>query len=133
MDKTLLQRRNRRRLSTVNSSSPDNSYYSGQSYESYGGPSIILNGQFYYAVGTNPKEGWYCCDLYSGETIYCRNNTSSAVSGAGGSFSSTGSIPSGAPAFGQVLVEDNPNQHGTIRLLLGNQSNWQDEYLGNVR
>ncbi len=124
--------------STVNSSSPDNSYYSGQSYESYGGPSIILNGKFYYAVGTNPREGWYCADLYSGETIYYRNNTISAVSGAGGSFSSTGSIPSGAPAFGQVLVEDNPNQHGTIGYYwvtspIGKTNTWEmyDDFSGN--
>ncbi|MCW3996828.1 MAG: PQQ-like beta-propeller repeat protein [Candidatus Bathyarchaeota archaeon] len=97
---------------TVNSSSPDNSYYSGQSYESFGGPSIVLNGKVYYSDSVNPREGWYIVDLYSGQTIEYRNTTG-AVSGAGGSFSSTGSIPYGAPAFGQVLVVDNPNQHGT--------------------
>jgi hypothetical protein len=122
--------------STVNSSSSDNSYYSGQSYESYGGPSIILNGKFYYAVGSNPKEGWYCCDLYSGETIYFRNNSISAASG--GSTSAQGSIPSGAPAFGQVLVEDNPNQHGTISYYwvtspIGKTNTWEmyDDFSGN--
>jgi outer membrane protein assembly factor BamB len=122
--------------STVNSSSADNSYYSGQSYESYGGPSIILNGKFYYSVGTNPREGWYCCDLYTGETIYFRNNTVSAASG--GSTSAQGSIPSGAPAFGQVLVEDNPNQHGTISYYwvtspIGKTNTWEmyDDFSGN--
>ena len=122
--------------STVNSSSADNSYYSGQSYESYGGPSIILNGKFYYSVGTNPREGWYCVDLYSGETIYFRNNTISTASG--GSTSAQGSIPSGAPAFGQVLVADNPNQHGTISYYwvtspIGKTNTWEmyDDFSGN--
>jgi outer membrane protein assembly factor BamB len=124
--------------STVNSSSPDNSYYSGQSYESYGGPSIILNGKFYYSVGTNPREGWYCCDLYSGETIYFRNNTLSAVTGTGGGFANTGNIPSGAPSFGQVLVYDSPNQHGTtgyywVTSPIGKSNTWElyDDFSGN--
>jgi hypothetical protein len=123
--------------STVNSSSPDNSYYSGQSYEQYGGPSIILNGKFYYTVGTNPREGWYCADLYSGETIYFRNNTQSAVT-SGGGFSGTGSIPSGAPSMGQVLVYDSPNQHGTIGYYwvtspIGKSNTWEmyDDFTGN--
>ena len=80
-------------MSTVNSSSPDNSYYSGQSYESYGGPTIILNGKFYYSVGTNPREGWYVVtctvekqstsETIHGAVIRCRRIIQS----------STGSIP----------------------------------------
>ena len=101
-------------MTTVNGSSSDNSYYSGQSYESYGGPTIIENGKFYYKVGTNPLEGWYCCDLYSGATIYYRNNTQTAVTGIGGSFAAVGSIAQAYPAFGQILTQDTPNQHGTI-------------------
>ncbi len=114
-------------VSTVNGSSPDNSYYSGQSYEQYGGPSIILNGKFYYTVGTNPKEGWYCCDLYSGETLYYRNATVSA----------TGSLVQNAPAFGQVLTYDSPNQHGTIGYYwvtsTGKSGTWDmyDDFSGN--
>ena len=75
-------------------------------------------------------------DLYSGETIYFRNNTISAASG--GSTSAQGSIPSGAPAFGQVLVEDNPNQHGTISYYwvtspIGKTNTWDmyDDFSGN--
>ncbi|MCW4030086.1 MAG: hypothetical protein NWE92_10635 [Candidatus Bathyarchaeota archaeon] len=100
-------------VSTVNTSSADNSYYSGQSYEQFGGPSIVLNGKVYYTVNTNPREGFYCVDLYTGETIYFRNTTG-PVTGAGGMFSSTGNIPYGAPAFGQVYTYDSPNQHGTL-------------------
>jgi hypothetical protein len=120
-------------VSTVNGSSSDNSYYSGQSYESYGSPSIILNGRIYYTDETNPREGWYCVDLYTGETLYFENTTG-AVTGAGGMFSATGSIPYGTPAFGQVLTYDSPNQHGTFSYLWvtdnGKDSTWDmyDDY-----
>jgi outer membrane protein assembly factor BamB len=123
-------------VSTVNGSSSDNSYYSGQSYESYGGPSIILNGKIYYTVGTNPHEGFYCVDLYSGNTIYFRNTTG-GVQGAGGMFGSVGSIPNGVPAFGQVLTYDSPNQHGTISYYwvtsTGKSNTWDmyDDFSGN--
>ena len=40
------------------------SYYTGLSYESYGSPSIILDGKIYYTVQTPPRFGWYCVDLY---------------------------------------------------------------------
>jgi len=92
---------------------PDTSYYSGQSYESYGGPSIILNGKLYYKYGVNPVEGFYVYDLETGQLDYFRNTTGSAA-GAGGGFSSVGSIPYGAPAFGQVLDYNSPNQSGTV-------------------
>ncbi|MCW3996829.1 MAG: PQQ-binding-like beta-propeller repeat protein [Candidatus Bathyarchaeota archaeon] len=123
-------------VSTVNGSSPDNSYYSGQSYEGYGGPQIVMNGKIYYSVQTNPREGFYCVDLYTGETIYFRNTTG-PVTGAGGAFSSTGSIPYGAPAFGQVLTYDSPNQHGTLSYYwvtaTGKSATWDlyDDFSGN--
>ena len=100
-------------VSTVNSSSPDNSYYSGQSYENLGGPTIVLNGKIYWVSQTNPREGWYELDLYTGETLYWANTTGSVI-GVGTGQTSTGNTAIGAPAFGQVLVEDNPNQHGTL-------------------
>jgi hypothetical protein len=86
-------------------------YYSGQQYENYGGPSIILDGKIYYTVNEPPREGWYCISLYTGETLYFRNTTgvSSGNSGFGGS---SGSIPYGAPAFGQLYDYESPNQHG---------------------
>ena len=50
--------------------------------------------------------------------IHWRNNllhkhNRSSYQAYGTGQTSTGNIPYGAPAFGQVLVEDNPNQHGT--------------------
>ncbi len=31
-------------------------------------PPIILDGKLYYNVYSLPREGWYCVDLYTGET-----------------------------------------------------------------
>jgi hypothetical protein len=72
-------------------------YYSGQSYEGFGGPSIILDGKVYYSVQTPPRYGWYCIDLYTGETIYYQNNTDGH---------------SAMPSYGQVLDMEYVNQHG---------------------
>jgi hypothetical protein len=111
-------------------------YYSGLSYEGYGGPSIILNGKMYYKVGVNPLEGWYCVDMYTGDTIFFRNTTG-AASGVGGPFAGVGSIPYGVPDFGQVYDYESPNQHGTIAYLwvtsTGKASTWDmlDAYTGN--
>ena len=86
-------------------------YYSGQQYENYGGPSIVLDGKIYYTVQEPPREGYYCLSLYTGETLYFRNTTGASTgnSGIGGS---SGSIPYGAPAFGQLYDYESPNQHG---------------------
>jgi len=111
-------------------------YYSGQSYENFGGPSIIMNGKMYYKVGVNPIEGWYCVDMYTGETIYFRNTTG-APSGVGGPFAGVGSIPYGMPAFGQIYDYESPNQHGGIPYLwvtaTGTAGQWDmlDGFTGN--
>jgi outer membrane protein assembly factor BamB len=99
-------------VATINSSSSDNSYYSGQSYESFGGPQFVLNGKIYWSSQTTPREGYYEVDLYTGQTLYWANTTGPVV-GVGTGQTSTGNVPVGAPAFGQVLVYDSPNQHGT--------------------
>jgi hypothetical protein len=90
------------------------SYYSGQSYESFGAqPFMILNGRAYVTIQTNPRQGFYELDLTTGEQVYY-SNSSGPVSGAGGGFGSTGSRPYGIPAFGQILDMETPNQHGAI-------------------
>ena len=90
------------------------SYYSGQSYEGYGSqPYMILNGKAYVSVQTDPREGWYTIDLYTGKTTFYANSTGS-VTGAGGPFAGSGSRPGGVPAFGQILDMETPNQHGTL-------------------
>jgi hypothetical protein len=77
-------------------------YYSGQSYESYGGPSLIVEGKIFYSVGQPPAYGWYCVDLYTGKTLYYENNTDGHHA---------------MPSMGQILNIDNPNQHGGFAYL----------------
>jgi hypothetical protein len=79
-------------------------FYTGSSYEGFGGPSIILDGKFYYSIsgGAQPNIGWYCVDLYTGKTLYYENNTNGH---------------SAMPSYGQVLNIENPNQHGGMAYL----------------
>ncbi len=77
-------------------------------------PPIILNGKIFYNVQTLPIEGWYCLDLYTGETLFF-HNTTGPVTGVGSS--SSGSIPGESLAFGQILNYDSPNQHGGMPYL----------------
>ena len=79
---------------TMGGQSGDISYYTGIAYEQYSGPQIVLEGRAYYRVQQPPRYGWYCIDLYTGETIYYNNNTLAM------------------PTFGQVLTIMNPNQFG---------------------
>jgi hypothetical protein len=86
----------------VGESSIQREYYTGQSYESYGGPSLIVDGKIFYSVGQPPAYGWYCVDLYTGKTIYYENNTDGHHA---------------MPSKGQILNIDNPNQHGGFAYL----------------
>ncbi len=109
--------------------------YSGQSYETITGPSIIEDGLLYYTVSSPPREGWYALNLYTGQVAYFENTTG-AVTWAPSSHD-TGSIPYGAPAFGQVLDYESPNQHGTFDYIwvtnTGVSGKWNmlDAYTGN--
>jgi outer membrane protein assembly factor BamB len=72
-------------------------------------PPIILDGKIFYNVQALPIEGWYCLDLYTGETLFFQNTTGPVT---GVSASSSGSIRGGALAFGQIFDYESPNQHG---------------------
>jgi len=74
-------------------------------------PPIIMNGKLYYNVYSLPREGWYCVDLYTGETDYFRNTTG-PVTGTGGGFDFSGELAVGRLAFGQIYDYESPNQHG---------------------
>jgi hypothetical protein len=98
-------------------------------------PPIILNGKLYYNVQSYPREGWYCVDLYTGETLYFHNTTGS-VTGAGVGFSSGGAISGEALSFGQIYNYESPNQHGGFPYLWstsGPGGTWMmfDAYSGN--
>jgi hypothetical protein len=114
------------------------SYYTGLSYESYGAPNIIMEGKIYYTVEQPPREGFYCVDLYSGETVWFRNTTGAVTDTSGtGSFDNSGEIPYGDFAFGQIYNYDSPNQHGGFPYLwvtdTGKSRTWDmyDAYSGN--
>jgi hypothetical protein len=98
-------------------------------------PPIILNGKLYYNVYSLPKEGWYCVDLYTGETEYF-HNTTGPVAGAGGTFSFSGELAVGKLAFGQIYDYESPNQHGGMPYLWstsGPDGTWMmfDAFSGN--
>jgi hypothetical protein len=82
-------------------------HYEGLSFT----PPIILDGKIFYNVQSLPREGWFCLDLYTGETLYFHNTTGPVV-GTGGGFSSSGSIAGEALSFGQIYDYESPNQHG---------------------
>ena len=85
----------------------DASYYSGQSYESYGAqPYMVLNGKLYCTIQTPPREGWYQLDLVTGKEVYYANTTG-AVLGVQTGQDSSGAIQIGLPAFGQLLEHGN--------------------------
>jgi hypothetical protein len=84
--------------------------YSTSDYEGLSlNPPIILDGKIFYNVQSLPKYGWYCLDLYTGETLYFHNTTGPISTPSG---SSSGAITGGALAFGQIFNYDSPNQHG---------------------
>jgi hypothetical protein len=75
----------------------DVAYYNGIAYEGFSSPLVVLEGQAYYPVMNPPAQGWYCIDLYTGDTIYFDNNTDGH---------------SAVPTLGQVLNYASPNQFG---------------------
>lgn len=95
---------------------PTEGYYNGQSYESYGTPSIILEGKVYITVQTPPRVGQRVIDLYTGDDVFFQNTTG-PIDRTGGGFSYSGGFPNNAFALGQVLHIDTPNQHGAFSYL----------------
>jgi hypothetical protein len=85
--------------------------YTSTHYEGLTFTPIILDGKIYYNVASLPRYGWYCLNLYTGETEYF-HNTTGPVTGVGGGFAGSGSISRESLAFGQVLLIENPNQKG---------------------
>jgi outer membrane protein assembly factor BamB len=75
----------------------DVAYYNGIAYEGFSSPLVILEGKAYYPVQNPPDQGWYCIDLYTGDTVYFNNNTDGS---------------SAIPTLGQVLDYTSPNQFG---------------------
>jgi hypothetical protein len=81
-------------------------HYDGLSID----PPIILNGRLYYNHQAQPKMGWYCRDLYTGELLYF-HNTTGPVNYAQRSDAS-GALMQEWLSFGQILNYESPNEHG---------------------
>ena len=60
---------------------------------------IIINGRIFYdnRVNAHQWQGYFCIDLYTGETLFYNNATT--------------------PSFGQIYKYESPNQHGGIPYL----------------
>jgi hypothetical protein len=80
----------------------DTAFYNGIAYETFSSPLVCLNGMGYYSVNNPPRQGWYCINLYNGETIYFENNTDGQ---------------SAMPTMGQILNYASPNQGGGFSYL----------------
>jgi len=120
-------------------------HYDGLSFD----PPIIINGKIYYNIDAQPKYGWNCLDLYTGELEYFHNTTGDVIVGSSGAglgvvssgalrTDSSGAILGGWLEFGQILNYESPNQHGGYSYLIGRGPNgetniWQifDAFTGN--
>jgi hypothetical protein len=80
----------------------DIGFYNGIAYETFSSPLVCLNGMGYYYVANPPRQGWYCINLYTGETIYFENNTDGQ---------------SAIPTMGQIFSFETPNQGGGFSYL----------------
>jgi hypothetical protein len=74
-------------------------------------PPIIIDGKLFYNVESIPRMGWYCVDLYTGETLYFHNTTGDVQGLYRGHYLS-GRILDGLLSFGQIYNYESPNQHG---------------------
>ena len=68
--------------------------YETSHYQGVGFSPLILEGKIYYAYTdtAHSTQGYLCVDLYTGETLYYRNDT--------------------MPSVGQIYNYESPNQHG---------------------
>jgi hypothetical protein len=86
-------------------------YYTGSAYRRELLPPVIMQGKLYYNVIEPPAYGFYCVDLYTGQTQWFQNQT--FVSG-------TGTIVQGTSAQlsnGQNLIWNTVNQNGAFSFL----------------
>jgi len=104
-------------------------YYTGSNYREVVTPPIIINGRLYYNQVDPPAYGFYCVDLYTGQTIWFQNQTF---------LSGTGSVVSGSTAqlsLGQVVTQNGEMQNGATPYLWSiSGTTWAryDAYSGNL-
>jgi hypothetical protein len=86
-------------------------------------PPIILNGKLYYNALATPREGWYCVDLYTGETEYFHNTTGPVQEIGGSYYDFAGAIEGEQLSFGQIFNYKSPNQEGGFPYLWSTKGN----------
>jgi hypothetical protein len=80
----------------------DTAFYNGEAYEGFSNPTVCLDGMAYYSASNPPYQGWYCINLYNGQTEYFQNNTNGQLT---------------APAMAQIFNYESPNQGGGLSYL----------------
>jgi len=92
---------------------------------------MIMNGYLYYQepLGhSNTGGGFTCLDLLTGETIWHRDDIGVTISaGYVGTNTSTSTMATSGPTFGQLYQYESPNQHGVVGGIL-----WQSSVSGGV-
>jgi hypothetical protein len=86
-------------------------YYTGSAYVRQLQPPVIINGRLYWKEMNEPRMGWHCTDLATGQDIWFVNGTYP---------SSTGSLVQAQDAqitLGQVLTVGSRNWHGGMAYL----------------
>ncbi len=121
---------------------PGIGFYSGGSYEGRFTSSMIMDGYLYYQepLGhSNNGGGYTCVDLRTGETKWHRDDIGAFVTaGTTGTATTTSTIQTAGPTFGQLYNYESPNQHGVVGGILWQTSTaagvttWQgfDAYTG---
>lgn len=99
------------------------SYYTGSSYEqewatgnlqTQSSPPIVIDGNLYLNnMDPSSREGFYCVDLATGQTVWNSNFTGPLQNGYG--TSSSGNMPQ--LSFGQIYDYNSPNQAGAFPYL----------------
>jgi len=110
---------------------PGTGFYSGGSYEGRFTSSMIMNGFLYYQepLGhSNIGGGYTCVDLRTGQTIWHRDDIGIvSTGGTVGTNTTTSTMSTAGPTFGQLYEYESPNQHGVVGGIL-----WQTSTAGGV-
>ena len=110
-------------------------YYEGLQYEPKFANTVISNGMLYYNTPDNPRYGFYCVDLRTGETVWWQNSTGNPIMASlAGTVANFGGYVYPGISMGQLYNYESPNQMGVIPYLWGIYgSTWSmyDAYTGN--
>ncbi len=87
-------------------------YYTGSSYIRFLQPPVVINGLMYYKEMREPRMGWYCVNLATGETVYFNNGTYPSSTPGVNVMGQDAQI-----SLGQILTMDTRNWHGGIAYL----------------